>query len=168
VWELQKKIAPDAPDDAEMEKAVHKTVKKVAEDIDACRLNTAISALMILANKMDEAAAITKRDYLTMITLLSPMAPHLCEEVNRRLGAQKSVFAAGWPKYDPRLVKENKIALIVQVNGRVRDRIETDAGLSEEQALALAKKSEIVQKWILGKEIKRVIFVPDKLVNIVV
>jgi len=96
------------------------------------------------------------------------MAPHIAEELWQNLGHKKSIFLEKWPEYNPKLVKEEIVTLVIQVNGRVRDKIEVKASLSEEKARALAISREKVQKWIEGKEIKKVVFVQGKLINIVI
>jgi len=102
------------------------------------------------------------------VILISPFAPHLAEELWQELGHKDSIHKQKWPKYDPRLIKEELIILVIQVNGRVRDKIEVETGISEEKAKELALLSKKVQNWISGKKIKKVIFVPEKLINIVI
>jgi leucyl-tRNA synthetase len=169
VWNLQKKvISHKSKVKSELERLVHKTIKKVTEDIENFRFNTAVSALMILVNELEKAKELSVISYQSLIKLLAPMAPHLAEEIWQKLGGKKSIFLEKWPKYNPELVKEEVITLIIQVNGKVRDKIEVEADISEEKARELAISREKVQKWIGGKEIKKVIFVPGKLINIVI
>jgi leucyl-tRNA synthetase len=159
--------------DKNLEKLLHQTIKKVTEDLENFRFNTAVSALMILVNQM--ATNFPTKDQLkTLLLLLAPFAPHLTEELWQKhylssaFSPQRSIHNQPWPKYDPRLVKEEKIILIVQVNGKVRDRIESRADLSKKEALSLALSSKKVQKWIEGKKPKKVIFVKGKLINLVI
>ena len=147
---------------------VHKTIKKVTEDIENFRFNTTISALMILANEMEKQEKISLIHYSLFLILLSPMAPHFSEELWQKLGNQKSIFLGKWPKYDLKLIKEEIVTLVVQVNGKVRDKIEVEADISEEKAKKLAASCQKVQKWTEGKEVKKMIFVPGKLINIVI
>ncbi len=151
-----------------IEKMVHKTIKKVTEDIENFRFNTAVSTLMILANELERQEKISLIHYSLFLILLSPMAPHVAEELWQKLGNKKSIFLGKWPKYDSKLIKEEIVTLIIQVNGKVRDKIEVEADVSEEKAKKLAISRQKVQNWIEGKEIKKVIFVPGKLINIVV
>lgn len=176
VWGLQNKVKEKTVyRNAELESLIHRTIKKVTEGMDSFRLNTAVSALMILANEMDKEPEIGKSDYLKIILMLAPMAPHMSEEIWHRFNAEPgiseekgSVFCAKWPEYDPEMAKERMITLVVQINGKVRDKLEAEAEIGEEQAKELAKNSKIVQKWIAGKEIRKIIYVPGRLVNILV
>lgn len=182
VWQLQYKTANKTPDDPKLEKLIHKTIKKVSEDIDTYHLNTAISSLMILANAMEEVKDLSKKDYSKLIIMISPIAPHIAEEIwsrlqndkkvlmnsGKNLKRKKSIFFESWPKYDEKITKENIVTLIIQINGKVRDKIEMEAGISEEKAKELAKNSKIVQKWIGGKTIKKTVYVPGRLINFVI
>jgi len=111
---------------------------------------------------------IEKRDLEKFLLILSPFAPHIAEELWRELGNKKSIFLEKWPEYDPKLIKEEKVQLIIQINGKVRDKIEVEADISEKTARELTLTREKVKKWIKGKEIKKVIFVPKKLINFVI
>jgi len=165
-----------------LEQLLHKTIKKVGEDIEALKFNTAISALMILANALEKEKEISIIHYSLFIILLSPFAPHLAEELWSQLtpllvpsdagikgaGGFQSIFKQPWPEYDPELIKDKMINLTVQVNSKVRDNIAVAAGLDEAEAKKIALESEKVKKWIEEKEVIKVIFVKGKLVNIVV
>ena len=152
-----------------LESLIHKTIKKITEDIEQLKLNTAVSALMILVNEMSrKKEEITKEDIKNLLLLLAPFAPHITEELWQEMGFKGSVLIQKWPKYDEKLIKERKINLVIQINGKVRDTIEVDAGISEAKAKELAQNSEKIKKWLEGKEIKKVIFVKGKLINIVV
>ncbi|MCL0056710.1 leucine--tRNA ligase [Dehalococcoidia bacterium] len=170
VWNLKSKIKnqKSKAKNQNLERLVHKTIKKVTEDIENFRFNTAVSALMIFAKELEKQDKILVNHYLSLITLLSPMVPHLTEELWQRLGHQKSIFFQSWPKYNPKLIKEEKFQLIIQINGRVRDKIEVEADISKEKAKELALWREKVRKWTEGKKIKKIVFVPGKLINIVV
>lgn len=169
VWNLQKRIKNQKlKSKNELEKLTHKTIKKVTEDIENFRFNTAVSSLMILANNMEKTEKLTIADYQSLIILLSPMAPHISEELWQKLGHKKSIFFEKWPKYDKKLVIEEKTTLIIQINGRVRDKIEAAIDISKEEAEKLTLEREKVKQWIEGKKIKRVIFIPGKLISIVV
>jgi len=151
-----------------LESLLHRTIKKATEDIDNLKFNTAISQLMILVNEMDRQERIPITNYQLLITLLSPFAPHITEELWEMLGNKDSIHLQAWPKYDKELAKEKEIELVVQINGKVRDRIKVSADISEEEAKKIALESEKVKKWIEGKEIKKFLFVKGKLANIVV
>jgi leucyl-tRNA synthetase len=176
VWNLfgkEKSVIPEE-EDREIEKLIHKTIKKVTEDIENFRFNTAVSALMILVNELQN------KNYgiwhlKTLLLLLAPFAPHITEELwqqhfikKLKFKIKNSIHSQLWPKYDPKLIKEEMITLVIQVNGKVRDKIEVEATISEEKAKELAISREKIKKWIEGKEIKKVVFVPGKLINIVV
>ena len=152
----------------EITAAVHKLNKKIDQDLERVKFNTAIAAFMeftnfALANKKNVGQDAIEK---TLI-LLAPFAPHLTEELWHFLGHKDSVHNQKWPKYDKELVKEKKITLIVQINGKVREKMAAEAGISEEEAKKIALESKKIKKYLKGKEIKKIIFVPDKLINIV-
>ncbi len=151
-----------------LERLIHRTIKKVGEDIDALKFNTAVSALMILLNAYEEEEKIRPSDYRVFLTLLNPFAPHLTEELNEQYHLGSAICESTWPKYDPeKLVDETKI-IAVQVNGKVRATIEVHQEDGEEEIKEKALKEENVQKHINRKEILKTIIVKDKIVNIVV
>ena len=136
----------------------HKTIKKVTEDLENLRYNTAIAALMEYLNEMQKS----KVDTETLLTLLAPFAPYITEELF------PGVHNRPWPTYNPKLTQEEKIRLVLQVDGKVRELIEVQTDITEDQAKTLALKNEKIQKWIGNKPVKRIIFVPGRLLNIVV
>ena len=150
---------------SKLDALAHKTIKKVGEDIEGLKLNTAVSALMILANEMDKEKEIPKNYYSQFLILLSPFAPHISEELWFESGFKGLCCQQEWPKYNPKLVKEEKINLVIQVNGKVRDRVEVVPGISEDEARKISEKSKKALKYLAGNKIKKIIFVPDKLVN---
>ncbi len=165
VWQLSEKSQIQNP---KLENLVHKTIKKVGEDIENLKFNTAISALMILTNEMDKQKEIPLIHYSQFLILLSPLAPHISEELWQRAGLKGLCCQQKWPKYDSKLIKEKKIILIVQINGKVRDKIQVEPGISEERVKKLALSQEKIKKWLVGKEIKKIIFIPGKLINLVI
>ncbi|MCX6758357.1 MAG: leucine--tRNA ligase [Candidatus Nealsonbacteria bacterium] len=166
-WHLRYKVSDSIEDSVGITKILHKTIKKVSEDLDHFRTNTAISALMILANELDRQLAVSKESYLKFIIMLAPMAPHLGEELWQSFGGTSSIFKNKWPVYDENLIKDEMASFVIQVNGKTRGKIEMKTGISEEEAKGLAKNSEIAHKWIAGKEIAKTIYVPGKLINFV-
>ncbi|MBI2041866.1 MAG: leucine--tRNA ligase [Candidatus Nealsonbacteria bacterium] len=153
----------------EIQKLLNKTIKKVTEDIENFRFNTAVSALMILINELSQKTY--KLDHGSMSTfllLLAPFAPHMAEELWHSAGNKDSIHNQEWPRYDLKLIEEEKINLIVQINGKVRDKIEAPSGISEKEASDLVIGNEKIKKWLQGKEIKKIIFVPGKLINLVI
>jgi leucyl-tRNA synthetase len=153
---------------------LHKTIKKVGADIESFRLNTAISALMILSNaladyyKQNQKLSLTKTDWQKFLLILAPFAPHLAEELWSLSGGADSLVAVAWPNFEEALLKEDSIELVVQINGKLRSSLSVKSDISEEEALSLALNEENVKKWLLEKEIVKKIFVPGKLLNIVV
>jgi leucyl-tRNA synthetase len=155
----------------------HKTIKKVTEDIERFHFNTAISAIMELVNEIylsdvkdqeDEISVrITREAIEAVVLLLSPFIPHFAEELWESLGYKDSIIKSSWPDCDPEAVKEEEILIVIQVNGKLRDRMTLPASYGEQEVKSWALKSEKIQKLTQGKEIKRVILVPRKLVNIV-
>jgi leucyl-tRNA synthetase len=145
---------------------LHRTIKKVTEDIEGFKFNTAISSLMILSNAMKEKEGISKEIFVDFLKLLAPFAPHLSEEIWHQF-EEGSVLSSDWPEYDPQVAEKKKITLIIQVNGKLRDKLEVEKGIEKEEAIKLAKNREKIKKWIEGKTIKKEIFVKGKLVNLV-
>ena len=146
----------------------HATRKKVAEDIESLHYNTAIAALMELVNHMKEAGCKDRAMIQDLVVMLAPFAPHFAEENWERLGNTGSVFAAGWPKWDEKLVVSAEIEIPVQVNGKTRSRVRVARGSDEATVLSAALADETVKKFVAGKDIRKVIYVPDRLINIVV
>ncbi len=158
----------------EIKSLLHKTIKKVGEDIEGFYFNTAISALMILVNEIIEtknkisALPLSQEDFFKLLQILSPFAPHISEELAEKLGNKESIFLSAWPQYDESLIRDERVNLVVQINGKLRATINVACDISEKEALELANKEELVKKWLEGKEIVKTIFVPGKLLNIVV
>jgi len=145
---------------------LHKTIKKVGEDIEMFKFNTAIAQMMILVNHMTDAEGVVTEQYEALLKILAPFAPHLTEEL-WNVGHGESIFKEAWPKFDPKLIKDETIELVVQVNGKVRETLEVSAEIFEDEAKKLALENENVKKWVADKKIMKIIFVPGKLVNIV-
>ncbi len=180
VWNLVVEPRPTAGGKATadevrtLRRAVHQAMQKVTEDIEAFGFNTAIAALMTLRNEMKAAketavaySAAWDEAVETLLLLLAPFAPHIAEELWHRTGHEESIHLQAWPEWDEEVAAEETITLIVQVNGRVRDRIEVPAGIDDQEAERLARESESVQRHTEGQEIVKVIVVPGRLVNIV-
>jgi leucyl-tRNA synthetase len=146
----------------------HGTKKKVAEDYEILHYNTAISALMKLVNHMRECSCNDREMVQDLIVMLAPLAPHFAEENWERLGNKGSVFDAGWPKWDEKLVVSDEIEIPVQVSGKTRSKVRVPRGSGEAAVLAAAQADETVKRFVAGKEIRKVIYVPDRLLNIVV
>ncbi len=161
-------VVEDRPMTPEEERVVHGTIRKVTDDIENVRLNTAVSALMIFVNEFIGAETKPKEAIETFALLISPFAPHFAEEVWGRLGHAESISSVPWPEYDPEKIREDEVEIVVQVNSKIRDRMKVPAGMPADELEKLVKASEGVAKLIDGKTIRKVIAVPDKLVNLIV
>ncbi len=169
--ELQDTIVADDAHpvgELDIERAMHRTIKKVTEDIESLKFHTAIAALMTFCNDAAQAKAIPKRVIRDFVLLISPFAPHFGEELWERLGQSETLAYVTWPSYDPALTKLDTITIAVQVNGKLRDKLDVDAEISKEDMLSLAKGSDKVIPYLEGKDIVREIAVPKRLVNFVV
>jgi leucyl-tRNA synthetase len=159
-------LAPEPPD-PETEKLVHRTVKKVQEDIEALRLNTAVSAMMILTNHLVSLAKPPKSAIENLVLCLAPFAPHLAEELWGILGHAPSIADHPWPAYDEALCIDDEVEVAVQVNGRVRGRVRLSRTADEGQARELALSDQQVQKFIENQPVKKLIYVPGRIINII-
>lgn len=167
VWRLSKHIGSET--DARDESKLHQTIKKVTEDIEQFKFNTAISALMILANEMERKEKISAIHYSQFLILLSPFAPHVAEELWREtLGHKTSIHLEPWPSHDESKIISEGFVITVQMNGKVRDTFTTETELSEDEIKEKALALEKIKKWIDGQSIKKIIYVKNKIVNIVI
>jgi leucyl-tRNA synthetase len=156
--------------DGSVRQLIHRTIKKVTEDIEQMRFNTAISAMMILLNTLSDGARMPKvslADMQSIVKLLYPFVPHISQELWSRLGKKTLLDKEPWPSFDPALIKEEKFKLVIQINGKVRDSVEVEAGISEKDALALALGREKIVAVTNGAPPKKVVFVPGRLISIV-
>nr|WP_321296229.1 leucine--tRNA ligase [uncultured Sphaerochaeta sp.] len=169
VWRLydERPITDEALGE-ELERTLHKTIKKVTYDTNTLNFNTAISQMMVLVNELYKIDNFPREVAETLVKLLSPYVPHLAEELWERLGHTGSMKTVTWPTYQEELTVDNEIEMVFQINGKVRAKTTVAKGLSKEKALALAKEDEKVRTWLEGKTIVKEIVVPDKLVNIVI
>ncbi len=169
VWRLQyKTVKKTKVKNIEIEKLLHKTIKKVTEDIETMSFNTAISSMMILVNEMEKSEGISFTDFKMFIQILAPFAPHITEDIWIASGEKKSVHVSDWPKFDKKKIVDDTFMLVVQVNGKVRAQLVAPIGANEEIAKKIAFADTIIQGWIAGKEVKKFVYVPNKLVNIVI
>jgi leucyl-tRNA synthetase len=159
--------ATDEPAPLELEKLLHKTIKKVQEDIEAFNLNTAISAMMIFVNEMYKQESRPKALLKNFVQILAPFAPHICEELWHCMGERELVGACPWPSYDPKLVIEDVITLPVQVNGKMRGTIVLGKEAQENEALQQARELSTVQNALSGLAIKKIIYVPGRILNLI-
>jgi leucyl-tRNA synthetase len=157
-----------ASSEPDLERSLHKTIKKVTSDTETLQMNTAIAQMMIFTNDATSAATLPREIIGTFLRLLSPYAPHICEELWQRLGANKLIAHAEWPSWDPELARDETITIVVQVNGKKRDELQVSRDTAKDELERLALASENAQRFIDGKRPKKVIVVPGRLVNIVV
>jgi leucyl-tRNA synthetase len=157
----------DAPVSGELARQLHGTIKTVTEDLEGLRFNTAISALMVLTSALEQADPLPRQAVETLVLLVSPLAPHLGEELWQRLGHRESLAYERWPSYDPQVLVQDVIQWVVQVNGRVRGRVTVPATMSDEALRAVVLADEQVKRYLDGQPIKQFIIVPKRLVNIV-
>ena len=174
-WEINPKLAADAPEAAVLpvRKELHKTIRKVTEDINDMSFNTAIAKMMECTNAMTSAEVVDVQDYDAFLTLLNPFAPHLTEEIHSRLQAKFPALAEtqlcqkNWPVWEEALLVENTVPMVIQVNGRLRDKLEVPRDISREELEKLALASAKVKIFLDGVTVRKVIVVPGRLVNIV-
>jgi leucyl-tRNA synthetase len=172
LWRVVHEVVEQAPPgrDGPIVRKAHQTIQRVSDDLDRrMQFHTPISAVMELVNDLgdDPAAPGARFAAETAVSLLQPWAPHVAEELWERLGHER-LWEQPWPQADPALHEKDSFELVIQVNGKVRDRMEVPAGLPEDELVERAKASERVQAQLNGKEIRKTIVVPGKLVNLVV
>ncbi|MCR4275728.1 MAG: leucine--tRNA ligase [Candidatus Wolfebacteria bacterium] len=185
VWKMRDRINPSAGASTELSRMssgrearnkkleifINQTIKKVTEDIEGFKFNTAVSALMVLANELEKESSIDKKHYLTLVSLLSPFVPHFSEELWRGLKGKNSIHLEKWPDYNPKLIYFDEFDLVVQINGKVRDKISVSKGISQKEAEEVVLNLDKIKQFIglLGSsKIKKIIFVPNRLINIVI
>lgn len=166
-WNLQEIVADGDGYSSDLEALMHKTIKKVTEDIDNLKCNTAIAAMMTLLNKVYEKKSITRAELRDLTIMLNPFAPHVTEELWEKMDFGGAVHDAKWPEYDESKTVENSVEIVLQIMGKVRSRMTIPVDMPKEEVIALAKADEKIAAAIEGKTIKKEIYVPNKLVNIV-
>ena len=168
VFDLSEKLIDGDGYRPQLETSFHKAIKKVSEDILQLKMNTAIATLMSLLNEIDDAKGITRGEYRTFLALLNPFAPHITEELWEMAGFEGQIAQTSWPTYDESKCKDAQIEMVVQISGKLRGRFVADANIDKEAAIAAAKAVEGIAAQIEGKTIVKEIYVPGKLVNLVV
>jgi leucyl-tRNA synthetase len=168
VWKLQEKVDKNFTDDKEVVSLLHKTIKKVGEDIESFNANTAVSSMMIFINLLDKQEKIGTETYSELIKILSPFAPHICEEIWANLGNKKSIVITVWPKWNAGKIVSGKIKMPIQINGKVRGVIEISGDSDEKEVCKIALQNEDISKWIGVNKIKKTIFVKNKIINFIV
>ncbi len=171
VWRLvtnEENKLKEVPPTEEETRILHQAIKKVTVDLEGLKFHTAISALMIFVNDVMKLGERSRKTIETFVLLLAPFAPHIAEELWERLGHKKSLAYEPWPSYDERYLIENEVEIAVQVLGKIRSRITVLKGTKEGELKEKVLQDETVKKWINGKQIRKFIVVPDRLVNIIV
>lgn len=171
VWNLRGNVNENNYSEDQKNKIIYetnKTIKKVTEDIEVLKFNTAISQLMIYLNFLGSLKDIMKEEYETFLKLLAPFAPHITEELWHGLGHNNSIHLENWPEYDEGKTKKDKAVMVVQINGKVRAQFEIDIDAKEEDVKEKVLKMEDLQKWFSGKSVQKTIFIKHKLINFVV
>jgi leucyl-tRNA synthetase len=169
IWRVfSEKMGTVKQDSPEVTQKLHATIKKVGNDIERFQLNTALSALMELFNLLEKSEGITVETAKTCALIVAPLAPHLAEEMWEHAGGKGFVIEQSWPEFDESLLVSDSFTLVVQINGRVRANVDVSADISEADAIVKAKEQENVQRFLDGKEIKKEVYVPGKLVSLVV
>ena len=167
IWRMQDMVNGFDGIRPEMKALVHGTIKKVSEDYEAMKYNTAIAAMMTMVNELYNSGSVSKEEFHILLTLLNPVAPHMTEELNQRLGYEQPLYCTPWPKWDESALVKNTIEYGVQVNGKIRARIELPIDMPKEEVEAAAKAHEDVVPFLEGKTVRKVIVVKN-IVNIVV
>ena len=168
VWRLQQLLLPETGYRPSMVGRMHRAIRKVSEDFEAMKFNTAIAAMMELVNAFYSENAVTRDEYMTLLMLLSPVAPHICEEIWERMGGEGMICQQSWPAYDPALCVEDEVEIPVQVNGKIRARMTISRSAAQEEIRDKALAEPRVAESMAGKTMIKCIVVPGKIVNIVV
>ena len=168
IWDLQEVLTTEEGYSKELESSMHKTIKKVTEDIENLKFNTAIAAMMSLLNEIAARKSITRGEMKTLMLLLNPFAPHITEEIWQTQGFGGMLNEQKWPEYDESKCVENTVEIAVQVNGKLKARITVSVDAAKEDAIAQAKEQDNVKTSLEGKNLVKEIYVPGKIVNLVV
>ncbi len=166
-WKISPKLQDVPCTDKELLRVVHETIKKVGEDVERLNFNTAISQMMICTNAFTQVEVVPLKEFTQFLAVLNPFAPHLTEEIHSRLGGEAMLSETTWPGYDEAALVRSVIEIVVQVNGKLRDRLTIDKDADEEAVKAAAFDSAKIKEHTDGKTIRKIIFVPGKLLNIV-
>ncbi len=168
VWNTHYKVSNEAQVGSKVESMLHKTIMKVGEDIESMSFNTAVSSLMILLNTLEKEEAVSKEVFETFLKLLAPFIPHVTEEIWSELGNKESIHSQRWPQYDKLKTIDSVITIAVQINGKTRTTVEIEPGNTEEIVTKKALEIPEISKWMEGKNVRRIVFVKDKIINIIV
>ncbi len=172
VWNLKNKLQmtndkTQKKANPEIENLMHQTIKKVGEDIESLKMNTAVSQLMIFVNALTKQEKIFRKEFEILLLLLAPFAPHLTEELWHKLGNPRSIHLTLWPKYDQSKIQGSKTKIGIQIDGKIRDILEVENDASEDEIKSKALESEAVKKWLANREVKKIIYIKGKILSIV-
>lgn len=168
IWSLQDCLIEGDSYRKELEVSFHKTIKKVTEDIESLKFNTAIAAMMALLNDIQDIGTINRKEYTDFLIMLNPFAPHVTEEIYQLLGNQDMIAHSSWVQYDESKCVENTVEIALQVNGKLKSKLVIPADVAKDEVLSLAKNNDKIKEILTDKTIVKEIYVPGKIVNIVV
>jgi len=168
VWKVQNKMILDNKYSSELETLIHKTIRKVTNDIETMKYNTAVSSLMILLNAFEKQEHITKADLRTFLILLNPFAPHITEEINEINVLGEAIYLSNWPTCDETKIVDSSYELVIQINGKIRSKIIVNKDVSEKEIEEIAFAQENIRRYIEDHDIIKVVIIPNKLINIVI
>lgn len=168
IWALQDKVVDSDEYSDKLRSLMHKTIKKVSDDIESMKFNTAIAAMMTLLNEIYNVGSITKKEFRDLLIILNPFAPHVTEELYQLIGCEGVLDEQEWVTYDEALCKDDTIEIVCQINGKVKSKLTIPTDAAKDDVIALAKADEAIIKATEGKNIVKEIYVPNKLVNLVV
>lgn len=168
IWALQDKVVDSDEYSDKLRSLMHKTIKKVSDDIESMKFNTAIAAMMTLLNEIYNVGSITKKEFRDLLIILNPFAPHVTEELYQMIGCEGVLDEQEWVTYDEALCKDDTIEIVCQINGKVKSKLTIPTDAAKDDVIALAKADKAIVKATEGKNIVKEIYVPNKLVNLVV
>ena len=168
IWALQDKVVDSDEYSDKLRSLMHKTIKKVSDDIESMKFNTAIAAMMTLLNEIYNVGSITKKEFRDLLIILNPFAPHVTEELYQMIGCEGVLDEQEWVTYDEALCKDHTIEIVCQINGKVKSKLTIPTDAAKDDVIALAKADEAIVKATEGKNIVKEVYVPNKLVNLVV
>jgi len=168
VWRLQDSLTDGEDFSADLRVSMHQTIKKVSEDYEKMKFNTAIAQMMTLVNEMVQKGSVTRGEYKALLLLLSPVAPHICEEIWEKQGFGAPVYTQRWPVYDEKYLVRDEVEIAVQLNGKVKGKLMVPAALTKEAAQEELPKKDSVKALIGDRQIVKCIYVPGRLLNLVV
>ncbi len=168
IWRLTERVNKKTKSSAEFSVLLNKTIQKVGDDINNFAFNTAVSSMMILLNEMEKIEYVNQKDFESFLKILNPFAPHITEEIWGVLGHKSFLVLEPWPKVDKKKMLESTVKIVVQINGKVRAECMLPKGLTESETVAKVRLLPDVEKWIMDKPVQKIIYVKDRLVNIVV